>query len=86
MFWAHAQWANLESLDGADGVKSSPALWSIALARVCKFSGQSEPEASWLRECCPTQAAVGWAHSAPSYIQGVVLILTLTLAEGLGAG
>lgn len=72
MFWAHAQWANLDSLDGAGEMKSTP---------LCVLSGLSELEASWLLECCPTQAALGWTHSTPWYFQGIVPILILSLEK-----
>lgn len=85
VFWAHTQWANLDSLDGTDGVKSTPAPWSIALAWACMFSGLSELEASWLLQCCPAQAATGVTHSTPWYFQGIVLILILSLEKNCRA-
>lgn len=32
VFWAHARWANLDSLDCAGAVKSAPVMWSTAWA------------------------------------------------------
>lgn len=81
VFWAHAQWTNLDSLDGAGAVKSTPATWSIALAWLCLFSGLSELEASWLLQHRPTQAAMGWTRSTPWYFQDIVLILIENLGK-----
>lgn len=44
VFWAHALWANLDSLDCADNMKSAPAMWSAAPACIhCSH----EPFLSW---------------------------------------
>lgn len=85
MFWAHAQWANLDSLDGADRVKSSPALWSVALAWICESSQGylSQRPAGFWNAVLYRRLWAGLTPHLNISTAGVVLILILSPAAGL---